>query len=77
VPLSKDKLIMPDFNKTYLNKYVLQAENTDNPAIRADALYRVGTHLELDGVLECNGDTNLTPQQQQAILTAAKQALDG
>ncbi|MGI8500433.1 MAG: hypothetical protein ACR2LR_04755 [Hassallia sp.] len=34
-----------------------------------DALYRLGTHLE---VIPCNGDANLTPEQRATILDAAK-----
>lgn len=61
-----------DTNKIYIQKYLTQAEATNNPAIRNDSLYRVGTHLE---VIPCNGNTNLTPNQQQTVLEAAKQAL--
>lgn len=61
-----------DINKAYIQKYVTQAETTNNQAVRNDALYRVGSHME---VIACDGNTNLTPNQQETILNAAKQAL--
>lgn len=61
-----------DINKAYIQKYVTQAEATGNQALKNDALYRVGSHME---VIPCNGNTNLTPEQQETILNTAKQAL--
>jgi hypothetical protein len=58
-----------DINKSYVERYIKQAESTDSEKIRNDALYRAGTHME---VIECNGDVNLTPEQQQIVLDAAK-----
>ncbi|MEH2074609.1 MAG: hypothetical protein V7K57_09485 [Nostoc sp.] len=59
-----------DINKSYVQRYIKQAESTDNEKIKNDALYRAGTHME---VIECNGDVNLTPEQQQIVLDAAKE----
>ena len=61
-------------NRAYVARYVEQARSTDNEQIKNDALYRVGTHLE---VLECNGNASLTPEQQQQVLQAAKDVLGG
>lgn len=63
-----------DINIAYVQKYVTQAEVTDNEAIRNDALYRAGTQME---VIECNGDSNLTPEQQQTVIEAALKLLGG
>lgn len=59
-------------NKTYVSKYLERAQSTDNEDLRKDALYRVGTHLE---VIPCNGNTNLTPVQQERVVKAASSAL--
>ncbi|MBN3927747.1 hypothetical protein [Nostoc sp. NMS4] len=58
-----------DINKSYVKRYVDKANSTDNEAVKKNCLYRAGTHME---VIECNGDDNLTPEQQQIVLDAAK-----
>ncbi|BBD66348.1 hypothetical protein NIES4072_63830 [Nostoc commune NIES-4072] len=58
-----------DINKSYVQRYVAQANSTDNEAVKNNCLYRAGTHME---VIECNGDDKLTPEQQQIVLDAAK-----
>jgi hypothetical protein len=63
-----------DINKSYVQKYINQAQSTDNEAVKNDALYRAGTHME---VIECNGNSNLTPEQQQTVLDAGKKLLGG
>jgi hypothetical protein len=59
-------------DKNYVEKYVEQAKTTDKEDIRNDCLYRAGTQME---ILECNGDNNLSPQQQQEVLDAADKLL--
>jgi hypothetical protein len=49
--------------KFYESATTKEAEN--------DALYRLGTHLELESV-PCNGNANLTEEQRTTILDAAK-----
>lgn len=63
---------MTDVNKTYVEKYVKQAESTDNENLRNNALYRAGTQME---VIDCDGNDQLTPDQQQTVLDAAKKLL--
>jgi len=63
-----------DINKTYVQKYITTASVTDSDAIRNDALYRAGTQME---VIECNGNSKLTPEQQQTVLDAANKLLGG
>jgi hypothetical protein len=62
----------PDANKTYVERYISLANSTDNDDIKHNALYRAGTQME---VIPCNGNANLTPEQQQTILAAAKELL--
>lgn len=61
-------------NKNYITKYLERAKATTNEDEKKDALYRVGTHLE---VVPCTGNTDLSPLQQQRVIEAAKQALFG
>lgn len=63
-----------DINKAYVQRYVDQANSTDNEDLKNDALYRAGTQME---VIPCTGDSNLTPEQQQTVLDAAKELLGG
>ena len=63
-----------DINKTYVQRYITQAESTDNKDLKNNALYRAGTQME---VIPCTGDANLTPEQQQTVLDAAKELLGG
>lgn len=63
-----------DINKSYVQKYIDQANTTDSEAIKNNSLYRAGTHME---VIECNGNDNLTPEQQQTVIDAAAKLLGG
>lgn len=65
---------MTDVNKNYVAKYIAQAENTDNEAIKNNALYRAGTQME---VIACDGNDQLTPEQQQTVIDAANKLLGG
>lgn len=68
-------LIMPeDTNKGYVKRYVDRANATGNEAEKNNCLYRAGTQME---VIECNGNDQLTPEQQQTVLDAAKKLLEG
>jgi hypothetical protein len=60
---------MSDIDKNYVEKYIAQATSTSNEDIRNDCLYRAGTQME---VIPCDGDNNLTPEQQQVVLDAAE-----
>lgn len=64
---------MTDINKTYVEKYVKQAQTTDNQDLRNNALYRAGTQME---VIACDGNDQLTPKQQQTVLDAARKLLE-
>jgi hypothetical protein len=46
-------------------------ESATSTEAKNDALYRLGTYLELEAV-PCNGNANLTPEQRTIILDAAK-----
>lgn len=61
-----------DINKSYVQRYITQAETTDNDAIKNNALYRAGTQME---VIPCDGNDNLTPEQQKNVIDAAKNLL--
>lgn len=63
-----------DINKAYVKRYITQAQTTDSEALKNNALYRAGTHMD---VIECSCDDNLTPEQQQTVLDAAKELLGG
>ncbi len=63
---------MTDINKAYVEKYVKQAQSTDNDDLKNNALYRAGTQME---VIKCDGNDRLTPEQQQTVLDAAKKLL--
>jgi hypothetical protein len=63
-----------DINKAYVQRYITQAESTDNEDLKNDALYRAGTQME---IIPCNGNNNLTPEQQQTVLDAANELLGG
>lgn len=64
----------PHANKPYVERYIKQAQSIDNEDSKNNALYRAGTQME---VIECNGDMNLTPEQQQTVLDAATKLLKG
>lgn len=59
-------------NKAYVDKYLQRAESATSEEQKKDALYRIGTHLE---VIPCTGNTELSPLQQQRVIQAATQAL--
>lgn len=65
---------MSDIDKDYVEKYLQKAETTDSEAVKNDCLYRVGTQME---VIPCDGDINLSKEQQQAIVNTAKVLLNG
>ncbi len=60
-------------DKNYVSKYLDKAESTDNENIKNDCLYRVGTQLE---IIKCDGNTNLSHAEQEAIITTAKVVLN-
>lgn len=53
----------------YAQKQLQNYENAKSEAAKDDALYRLGTHLE---VLECDGNAKLTEEQRETVLDAAK-----
>ena len=63
-----------DINKAYVSRYIAQAQETDNEDLKNNALYRAGTQME---VIDCNGNDQLTPKQQQTVLDAAEKLLGG
>ncbi|MDZ8135172.1 MAG: hypothetical protein RM049_07685 [Nostoc sp. DedQUE04] len=63
-----------DINKSYVQRYVDRAKSTDSIAEKNNCLYRAGTHME---VIDCNGNDNLTLDQQQTVLDAADKLLGG
>ena len=64
----------PTANKDYISKQIEIAKNTDSEAIKNDALYRAGTQME---AIECDGNSNLSDEQQENILGAALRFLRG
>jgi len=63
-----------DINKPYVERYIKQATSTNNEDLKNNALYRVGTQME---IIPCDGDMNLSSEQQQTILDAADKLLKG
>ena len=61
-----------DINKAYVQKYLDKALITDNQELKKDYLYRIGTHIE---VIPCNGNSDLTPRQQNRIFYEATKLL--
>jgi hypothetical protein len=57
---------MPD---KYTEKQLQHYEDAKSEAAQNDALYRLGTYLE---VIKCDGNNNLTPEQRDTVLDAAK-----
>jgi hypothetical protein len=57
---------MPD---KYVERQVNFYESASTREAENDALYRLGTHLE---VIPCDGNANLTQEQREIILDAAK-----
>jgi hypothetical protein len=63
-----------DIDKAYVQKYISQAQSTSDENLRNNALYRAGTQME---VIKCDGNTHLTPEQQQTVWVAAEKLLLG
>ncbi|MBH8577006.1 hypothetical protein I8752_29295 [Nostocaceae cyanobacterium CENA369] len=63
-----------DIKKSYVQRYIRQAQSTNDEALKNNALYRAGTHME---VIPCSGNDNLTPEQQKTVLNAAAKLLGG
>ncbi|YAG04086.1 hypothetical protein NSTC731_00280 [Nostoc sp. DSM 114167] len=63
-----------DINKSYVQRYVNQARSTDDEKLQNNALYRVGTHME---VIDCDGNDDLTAEQRKSVLDAADKLLGG
>ncbi len=55
----------------YIERQIKFYESAISTEAENDALYRIGTHLELEAV-PCNGNANLTEEQRTIILDAAK-----
>ena len=62
-----------EVDKRYVERYLKQAESTESEDLKNNALYRVGTQME---ILPCDGEANLSPEQQQTIIDAAKKLLE-
>lgn len=56
----------------YLENQLHFYSTAPNEAAKDDALYRIGNHLELESV-PCNGETNLTNEQREAVIEAIKE----
>jgi hypothetical protein len=63
-----------EINKSYVHRYLETAQSTESEAVKNDCLYRVGSHME---VLPCDGNANLTQEQQQQVIDAAQNFLGG
>ena len=57
-----------DANKAYVQRQIDIAKNTSSDDVEKDALYRAGTALE---ILPCNGNSDLTLEQQKTVYEAA------
>jgi len=55
---------------SYTQRQLDNYEKANSEAGKDNALYRLGTHLE---VIPCNGNDRLTPEQRETVLDAAKQ----
>jgi hypothetical protein len=55
----------------YVERQIKFYESATTKEAENDALYRLGTHLELKAV-PCNGNANLTNEQREIILDAVK-----
>ncbi|GAX46396.1 hypothetical protein NIES4075_74200 [Tolypothrix sp. NIES-4075] len=53
----------------YVERQLKFYEAANSGEAKDDALYRLGTHLE---VIPCNGNANLNDEQRTTILDAAK-----
>ncbi len=56
-------------DKEYVRKYIKLSLKTGNPTLKNHYLYRAGTQME---VIPCDGSTNLTSAQQEAVYNAAE-----
>jgi hypothetical protein len=56
-----------DINKSYVQRYIDRASTTESEAEKNNCLYRARTQME---VIDCNGNDNLSPSQQQTVLDA-------
>jgi hypothetical protein len=57
---------MPD---KYTEKQLEFYEKAESQSAKDNALYRIGTHLEIhEEVLPCNGNASLTQEQRDAVL---------
>ena len=59
---------MPD---KYVERQMKFYESADSESAENNALYRIGTYLELEAV-PCNGNADLTREQRTIILDAVK-----
>lgn len=64
---------MPHINKEYVKRQVQMALSTDSDAIKNNCLYRAGTQME---IIPCDGNDQLSLEQQQQILDAANKLLE-
>lgn len=58
---------------SYIRKRLKIAETGKSEAIKTDALYRLGTHM--DTIMPIWGEIVLTDEEKDKILVAARQAL--
>jgi hypothetical protein len=65
---------MTEIDKKYVERQINQAKATDNPNLKNNYLYRAGTQME---VIECDGNDNLSSEQQEMILKEASKLLLG
>lgn len=56
-------------DKNYVERQIKAAESAPTEEQRNDCLYRAGTQME---ILPPDGNTNLTVEQQQQIISAAR-----
>jgi len=59
-------------DKDYVQSQINRASSTDNEFVKNDALYRAGTQME---VIKCDGNSNLTQEQQQTVIDAASRLI--
>ena len=62
----------PDIDKRYVERYLKQSESTESEDLKNNALYRVGTQME---IIPCDGNADLSTEQQQTVIDAAKKLL--
>jgi hypothetical protein len=63
-----------EINKSYVQHYVAKASTTNSEDLRNNYLYRAGTQMQ---VIKSDGNDQLSPEQQQAVLNAASRLLGG